>query len=78
MADGAVELRVGAPTVWAAALGASFLNRVALTRPARASVGEFLTGLRVVRATDGGQGWWCSCPCTWRPTAMWSSRTRCS
>lgn len=57
-ADGVVELHVQSPTVWAAALGAllgsSFLNHVLLTRATRASLGKLTTGLRVVRASDGG------------------------
>ncbi|MEV7344067.1 RDD family protein [Streptomyces sp. NPDC093544] len=57
--DGVVELRPQSPTVWGAALGAalglSFLNHVLLTVTTRASLGKLLTGLQVVRTSDGGR-----------------------
>ncbi|MFI1484587.1 RDD family protein [Streptomyces sp. NPDC020747] len=57
--DGVVELRPQSPTVWgaalAAAIGLSFVNHVLLTLATRASLGKLLTGLQVVRASDGGR-----------------------
>ncbi|MER5222149.1 RDD family protein [Streptomyces flaveus] len=57
--DGVVELRPQSPTVLGVALGAaiglSFVNHVLLTLAARASLGKLLTGLRVVRTSDGGR-----------------------
>jgi len=57
--DGVVELRPQLPAVWGSALGAaigfSFVNHVLLTLAARASFGKLLTGLRVVRTSDGGR-----------------------
>ncbi|QEV19544.1 RDD family protein [Streptomyces alboniger] len=57
--DGVVEIRPQSPTVWTAALGAafglSFLNHVLLTLTTRASLGKLLTGVRVVRSSDGGR-----------------------
>ncbi|WP_314412644.1 RDD family protein [Streptomyces kroppenstedtii] len=56
--DGVVELRPQSPAVWGAALGTalglSFVNHVLLTLATRASLGKLVTGLRVVRAPDGG------------------------
>ncbi|GAA2641214.1 RDD family protein [Streptomyces vastus] len=56
--DGVVELRPQSPAVWGAALGVtiglSFVNHVLLTLATRASLGKLLTGLRVVRPSDGG------------------------
>ncbi|MET8556705.1 RDD family protein [Streptomyces sp. NPDC004959] len=55
--DGVAELRPGSPAVWgtalATALALSFLNHVLLTFAVRASLGKLVTGLRVVRASDG-------------------------
>ncbi|SCE33788.1 RDD family protein [Streptomyces sp. SolWspMP-sol7th] len=55
--DGVAQLRPGSPAVWGTALvaafGLSFLNHVLLTYAVRASLGKLLTGLRVVRASDG-------------------------
>ncbi|MFG2500129.1 RDD family protein [Streptomyces sp. NPDC048441] len=57
--NGVVEIRPQSPVVWAAALGAafglSFLNHVLLTFATRASIGKLLTGIRVVRMSDGGR-----------------------
>ncbi len=57
--DGVVELRPQSPAVWGAALGTalglSFVNHVLLTLATRASLGKLITGLRVVRALDGGR-----------------------
>ncbi|MGW6026308.1 RDD family protein [Streptomyces sp. NPDC055099] len=57
VSDGVVELRPQSPTVWGLALGVavgvSFVNHVLLTQAARVSLGKLLTGLRVVRASDG-------------------------
>ncbi|MFE6164341.1 RDD family protein [Streptomyces sp. NPDC056486] len=57
VSDGVVELRPQSPTVWGLALGVavgvSFVNHVLLTLAARASLGKVITGLRVVRASDG-------------------------
>ncbi|MGW6274264.1 RDD family protein [Streptomyces sp. NPDC055060] len=57
VSDGVVELRPQDPSVWGlalgVALGVSFVNHVLLTQAARASIGKLLTGLRVVRASDG-------------------------
>ncbi|WP_369211620.1 RDD family protein [Streptomyces flavofungini] len=57
--DGVVELDPRSPALWGALLGAafglSFLNHVLLTFATRASLGKLLTGLRVLRASDGGR-----------------------
>ncbi|MFD5701233.1 RDD family protein [Streptomyces lasiicapitis] len=57
--DGVVELRPASPSVWGAAVGAlfavSFVNHVLLTLATRASLGKLLTGLRVLRVSDGGR-----------------------
>ncbi|MGW7075304.1 RDD family protein [Streptomyces sp. NPDC054866] len=57
VSDGVVELRPQSPTVWGLALGVavgvSFVNHVLLTQAARASLGKVISGLRVVRASDG-------------------------
>lgn len=57
--DGVVEIRPLSPSVWGTATGAaiavSFLNHVLLTVAVRASLGKLLTGLRVVRSSDGGR-----------------------
>ncbi|MGW0904317.1 RDD family protein [Streptomyces sp. NPDC002853] len=57
VSDGVVELRPQSPSVWGAALGValgvSFVNHVLLTQAARGSLGKLMTGLRVVRASDG-------------------------
>ncbi|MCX4665233.1 RDD family protein [Streptomyces sp. NBC_01381] len=57
--DGLVELQPQSPTVWATALGVavavSLFNHVLLTLASRASLAKLLTGLRVVRASDGGR-----------------------
>ncbi|WP_030792440.1 RDD family protein [Streptomyces sp. NRRL S-920] len=57
--DGVVEIRPQSTAVWTAALGAafglSFLNHVLLTLTTRASLGKLLTGVRVVRSSDGGR-----------------------
>ncbi|MEU6678773.1 RDD family protein [Streptomyces sp. NPDC046925] len=59
VSDGVVELRPQSPAVWGLALGVavavSFANHVLLTLAARASCGKLLTGVRVVRAADGGR-----------------------
>ncbi|MGW6057310.1 RDD family protein [Streptomyces sp. NPDC055189] len=57
VSDGVVELRPQSPTVWGLALGVaagvSCVNHVLLTLAARASLGKLITGLRVVRVSDG-------------------------
>lgn len=57
VSDGVVELRPQSPAVWGLALGVavgvSFVNHVLLTQAARAGLGKLITGLRVVRASDG-------------------------
>ncbi|MEV6750834.1 RDD family protein [Streptomyces sp. NPDC051214] len=57
VSDGVVELRPQSPAVWGLALGVavgvSLVNHVLLTQAARASLGKLITGLRVVRASDG-------------------------
>ncbi|CAM5403856.1 RDD family protein OS=Streptomyces alboniger OX=132473 GN=CP975_20390 PE=4 SV=1 [Streptomyces alboniger] len=57
--DGAVVLHPRSGALWGALLGAgtgfSLLNHVLLTLVVRASVGKLLTGLRVIRARDGGR-----------------------
>ncbi|MEU8953812.1 RDD family protein [Streptomyces sp. NPDC048518] len=57
--DGVAELQPQSPTVWGTALGAavavSLLNHVFLTLICRASLAKLLTGLRVIRASDGGR-----------------------
>lgn len=57
VSDGVVELRPQSPAVWGLALGVaagvSFVNHVLLTQTARVSLGKLITGLRVVRASDG-------------------------
>ncbi|GHA54606.1 hypothetical protein GCM10010372_63280 [Streptomyces tauricus] len=67
--DGVVELRPQSPMVWGAALGTalglSFVNHVLLTLATRASLGKLITGLRVVRALDGGR------PGLFRLTGRW-------
>ncbi|MFC8128355.1 RDD family protein [Streptomyces sp. NPDC057302] len=59
VSDGVVELRPQSPVVWGSALGVavgvSFVNHVLLTLAVRASLGKVITGLRVVRASDGGR-----------------------
>ncbi|MEV8319919.1 RDD family protein [Streptomyces sp. NPDC059900] len=59
VSDGVVELRPQSPAVWGLALGVavgvSFVNHALLTLATRASLGKLLTGVRVVRATDGGR-----------------------
>ncbi|WP_282794179.1 RDD family protein [Streptomyces sp. CC224B] len=55
--DGVAELRLAPATGAAALAGAvafSLVNHVLLTAACRASLGKLLTGLRVVRAADGG------------------------
>ncbi|GHE60988.1 hypothetical protein GCM10018785_32600 [Streptomyces longispororuber] len=56
--DGVAELRLAPATGAAALVGAvafSLVNHVLLTAVCRASLGKLATGLRVVRASDGGR-----------------------
>lgn len=57
--DGIAELQLQSPTVWGTALGAavavSLFNHVFLTLASRASLAKLVTGLRVVRVSDGGR-----------------------
>lgn len=59
VADGAVEPRLQDPAVWGGALGValafSFCNHVLLGLTVRAGLGKLVTGLRTVRAVDGGR-----------------------
>ncbi|MCX4818965.1 RDD family protein [Streptomyces sp. NBC_01142] len=48
-------------------LAASFFNQVVLTLLFRASVGKLITGIRVIRAVDGGR------PRFWRTVWRWLS-----
>ncbi|MEV8535183.1 RDD family protein [Streptomyces sp. NPDC051211] len=54
-------------TALALLLGLSFANQVLLTYVIRASIGKLLTGIRVVRAVDGGR------PGFWRTVYRWLS-----
>lgn len=57
--DSVAVLRPGSPRFWGVALGAalafSFLNHVLLAWATRAGLGKLVTGLRVIRVSDGGR-----------------------
>ncbi|MFD7631518.1 RDD family protein [Streptomyces sp. NPDC059851] len=52
-------------TALALLIGVSFVNQVVLTFLFRASVGKLITGIRVIRASDGGR------PGFWRTVYRW-------
>ncbi|MER6620843.1 RDD family protein [Streptomyces sp. NPDC000931] len=57
--SGVTELQPASPGFWGPVAGAiialSFANQVLLTLATRASLGKLVTGLRVVRSSDGGR-----------------------